>query len=60
MNKDFDANTAAKMILADMLRLDISFNDAWKDYNKKWYDSSLSDLEQNETWKVITETIIEY
>lgn len=53
MDKLFKANQAAKMILAEMIKSNIPFNDAWDEYNSTWYDNSLKESDRILTRKFI-------
>lgn len=57
MGNIFKINQAAKILLADMMRLNISFNEAWKDYNNAWYGGKLLESDKDKVMNFISETI---
>lgn len=57
MDNDFEINQAAKMLLTDIIRLNISFNEAWENYNKTWYDGSLLESDKENVLNLISNTI---
>lgn len=52
-NNDFEADQAAKMILSDVIKLNVSFNEAWDNYSRTWYDGKLSKSYKEETRNLI-------
>ena len=50
-------NQAAKMILAEMIKSNITFSEAWVDYNNTWYDNELKMSEKEQTRKFILDAL---
>lgn len=57
MDNDFEVNQAAKMLLTDIIRLNMSFNEAWENYNEIWYDGSLLESDKENVLNLISKTI---
>lgn len=49
MYADFKEEQAAKMILSDVIKFNISFDEAWNRYNETWYNGKLSKLNKEQT-----------
>lgn len=49
MYEDFKEDQAAKMILSDVIRFNISFDKAWDRYNETWYNKRLSKKNKDQT-----------
>ena len=49
MRECFKENQAAKMILLEMIKSNIPFNEAWKDYNNTWYNNTLKESDKEQT-----------
>lgn len=49
MYADFKEDQAAKMILSDVIKFNISFDEAWNRYNETWYNGKLSKLNKEQT-----------
>ena len=57
MYRDFNSMQAAKMILSDVIKFNISFDDAWGRYNETWYNNTLSKKHKEETRNFILNVI---
>ena len=57
MSDYFKPNQAAKMILAEMIKSNITFSEAWVDYNNTWYDNELKMSEKEQTRKFILDAL---
>lgn len=49
MYADFKEDQAAKMILSDVIKFNISFDEAWSRYNETWYNGRLSKRNKEQT-----------
>ena len=57
MREFFEVKQAAKMILQDMIKLDIPFNKAWDNYNNEWFDGVLYESDKDATIKLIVDIL---
>ncbi len=57
MDNNFEVDQAAKMLLTEIIRLNISFNEAWKSYNETWYNGDLLESDKDKVINLISKTI---
>lgn len=57
MTELFKPNQAAKMILAEMIKSNITFSEAWADYNNTWYDNELKESDKKQVRQFILDAL---
>jgi hypothetical protein len=57
MTELFKPNQAAKMILAEMIKSNIPFNESWADYNNTWYDNTLKESDKKQVRQFILDAL---
>lgn len=57
MRELFNVCQAAKMIIVDMIKLDMSFNKAWENYNNKLFNNKLTEQDKDQTCSFILDIL---